>query len=61
MTKILDLIYGVINKIQALLPLLQPAMGKVLDLIPDPKAKEKARMENKKKHKVKKKHKTKKK
>ena len=31
--------------IQALLPLLQPAMGKVLDLIPDPKAKEKARME----------------
>ena len=45
MKKILDLIYGVINMIQALLPLLQPAMGKVLDLIPDPKAKEKARME----------------
>lgn len=31
--------------IQALLPLLQPAMGKVLDLIPDPKAKQKAKME----------------
>lgn len=31
--------------IQALLPLLQPAMSKVLDMIPDPKAKEKARQE----------------
>lgn len=29
--------------IQALLPLLQPALDKVLDNIPDPKAKEKAR------------------
>ena len=29
--------------IQALLPLLQPAIEKTLDLIPDPKAKEKAR------------------
>jgi hypothetical protein len=31
--------------LQALLPLLQPAIEKTLDLIPDPKAKEKARQE----------------
>jgi len=31
--------------IQALLPLLQPALDKVLDAIPDPKAKEKARQQ----------------
>jgi len=31
--------------IQALLPMLQPAISKALDMIPDPKAKEKARQQ----------------
>jgi hypothetical protein len=37
--------FGVIKMIQALLPMLQPAISKALDMIPDPAAKEKARQQ----------------